>query len=102
MARHVKMTFTLDERTVERIDRTAERLGIPKSGVVREAVREYAARAGSLSEGERLRLLDVFDTVVGRIPRRPRRTAEAVDREIAALRRARREGGRRTLGRRSR
>jgi len=62
-------------------------------------VHEYAARAGSLSEGERLRLLDVFDTVVGRIPRRP---AEAVDREIAAVRRARHEGGRRTPGRRSR
>jgi Ribbon-helix-helix protein, copG family len=99
MARTVKMTFTLDDRTAERIDRTAERLGIPKSGVVREAVREYAARAGSLSEGERLRLLDVFDTVVGRIPRRP---AAAVDREIAAVRRARSQGGRRTPGRRPR
>jgi hypothetical protein len=92
MAHTVKMTFTLDART-------AERLGIPKSGVVREAVREYAARAGSLSEGERLRLLDVFDAVVERIPRR---TAEAVDREIAAVRRVRHEGGRRTPGRRSR
>ena len=93
MAQTVKMTFTLDERTAERIDRTAQRLGVSKSGVVREAVREYAARAGSLSEAERLRLLDVFDTVVGRIPRRP---AEVVDRELAALRRARRQGGRRT------
>jgi predicted DNA-binding protein len=97
MAHTVKMTFTLDARTAERIDRTAERLGIPKSGVVREAVREYAARAGSLSEGERL--LDVVDAVVERIPRR---TAEAVDREIAAVRRVRHEGGRRTPGRRSR
>ena len=33
MARTVKMTFTLDEGTARRIDRTAERLGIPKSGV---------------------------------------------------------------------
>jgi metal-responsive CopG/Arc/MetJ family transcriptional regulator len=99
MAQTIKMTFTLDERTAERIDRTAQRLGVSKSGVVREAVREYAARAGSLSEEERLRLLDVFDAVVSRIPRRP---AEAVDREIAAVRRARREGGRRPEARRSR
>jgi len=99
MAQTIKMTFTLDERTAERIDRTAQRLGVSKSGVVREAVREYAARAGSLSEGERLRLLDVFDAVVPRIPLRP---ADAVDREIAAVRRARREGGRRTQARRSR
>jgi len=93
MARTVKVTFTLDAQTVERIGRTAERLRIPKSGVVREAVREYAARAGRLSEGERLRLLEAFDTLVPRIPRRP---AQAVDREIAALRLARREGGRKT------
>lgn len=99
MAQTVKMTFTLDERTAERIDRTAQRLGVSKSGVVREAVREYAARAGSLSEGERLRLLDVFDAVVSRIPLRP---SEAADREIAAVRRARREAGRGTRARRSR
>lgn len=92
------MTFTLDDRTAERIDRTAQRLGVSKSGVVREAVREYAARAGSLSEGERLRLLEVFDEVVARIPAR---SAEAADREIAAVRRARREGGRRTPPRRA-
>jgi hypothetical protein len=99
MAQSIKMTFTLDERTAERIDRTAQRLGVSKSGVVREAVREYAARAGSLSESERLRLLDVFDAVVSRIPRRP---AETVDREIAAVRGARREGGRRPEAPRSR
>ena len=99
MAHSVKVTFTLDDQTVERIGRTAELLRIPKSGVVREAVREYAARAGRLSEGERLRLLDVFDTVVPRIPRHP---AQAVDREIAALRRARRGGGRKTPAERPR
>jgi Arc/MetJ-type ribon-helix-helix transcriptional regulator len=93
MAKPVKMTFTLDPQTAERIDRTAQRLGVSKSGVVREAVREYAARAGRLSEAERLRLLEVFDAVVPRIPARP---AAAVDRELAAVRRARRAGGRRT------
>jgi len=32
------MTFTLDDQTAERMDRTARRLGLPKSGVVREAI----------------------------------------------------------------
>ena len=93
MAHTVKMTFTLDGDTVSRIDRTALRLGIPKSAVVREAVAEYAARAGRLSDQERRRLLSVFDNVVQRIPPQPSRTA---DTEIAAVRRARRRGGRRT------
>lgn len=94
MARTVKMTFTLDAGTAHRIDRTALRLGIPKSRVVREAVTEYAARAGRLSEQERLRMLEVFDDVVARIPGRP---AQAVQVEIASVRRARRQGGRRTV-----
>jgi predicted transcriptional regulator len=93
MARAVKMTFTLDQGTADRIDRTAERLGIPKSGVVREAVAEYAARAARLSEGERQRMLGVFDDAISRIPRR---AAKATDRELLAIRSARRQGGRRT------
>jgi len=87
------MTFTLDEQTAARIDRTAARLGIPKSRVVREAVREYAARVGRLSEEERVRMLAVFDEVVARIPDRP---DKAVDREIESVRRARKRGGRGT------
>lgn len=94
MAKTVKMTFTLDEETAERIDRTARRLGLPKSGVVREAVAEYAVRAGQLSERERARVLQVFDDLV---PRIPGRTAAATDREIDEVRRARRTGGRKTV-----
>ena len=90
MAKTKKMTFTLDDQTAKRIDRTARRLGLPKSRVVREAVREYAARAGSLSEDERVRMLNVFDDVVARVPKG---SAAAVDREIAAVRKARQEGG---------
>ena len=93
MARTLKMTFTLDEDTATRIDRTALRLGIPKSAVVREAVAEYAARAGRLSDQERRRMLKVFDDVVERIPLRQVKTADA---ELLAVRRARRQGGRRT------
>jgi hypothetical protein len=61
--------------------------------VVREAVREYAARVGQLSDEERRRMLAVFDEVIARIPDRP---AAGADREIAAVGRARRAGGRRT------
>lgn len=93
MAHTVKMTFTLDEETAMRIDRTALRLDIPKSAVVREAVAEYAARAGRLSEQERRRMLKVFDNVIERIPLRSSRTTDA---ELAAIRRARRQRGRRT------
>ena len=93
MAKTVKMTFTLDQRTAERIDTTARRLGIPKSGVIREAVEEYAARAGRLSESERLRLLRNLDEIMARKPTRPQRE---VERELAALRQARASSGRRS------
>ncbi|MBI3981745.1 MAG: CopG family transcriptional regulator [Gemmatimonadetes bacterium] len=88
-----KMTFTLDQQTAARIDQTAARLGMSKSGVVREAVREYAARTGRLSEAERLRMLAILDEMLARVPTRP---VEEVDREIEEIRQARRGGGRRT------
>ena len=44
-------------------------------------------------EQERRRMLKVFDDVVERIPLRPVKTADA---ELLAVRRARRQGGRRT------
>jgi len=87
------MTFSLDRKTAERIDQMAQRLGLPKSGVIREAVREYTAQAGRLSEAERTRLLGVFDEVVPRIPDRP---PDEVDRELQEIRSARRQGGRAT------
>jgi predicted transcriptional regulator len=93
MARTVKMTFTVDQRTADRIDTTARRLGIPKSGVIREAVAEYAARAGRLSEAERLRMLRTLDEIMARGPSRPQRE---VDRELAGLRRAREGSGRKS------
>lgn len=86
------MTFTLDGATADRIDQTARRLGLPKSGVVREAIREYAARAGQLSERERLALLKAFDDTLAQVP--PRSAAQ-VDRELRSVREARRQGGRR-------
>ena len=88
----VKVTFTLDDATVAQLRRAAERLGKPQSQVVREAVADYALRIGRLSERERLRLLADFDVLMPRIPQRP---AGDVDRELAAVRIARRQGGRR-------
>lgn len=96
MARR-RMTFTLDEETAARLHQTAERMAVPKSQVVREAIREYSERVGRLSEPERVRLLRAFDELLPRIPARP---AREVDREIREVRDARRGGGRRTKGRR--
>ena len=87
----VKVTFTLDEATVERLRQAAARARKPQSQVVREAVKDYADRVGRLSEEERMRLLKVFDTVVPAIPLRP---AARVDAELQAIRSARRKGGR--------
>ena len=88
----VKVTFTLDDQTVLRLRQAAERMNKPQSQVVREAVRDYAERVGRLSEQERLQMLAALDALVKRKPSRP--TAD-VDRELRAVRAARRAGGRR-------
>ena len=88
----VKATFTMDEVTAAQLKRAASRLGRPQSQVVRDAIRDYAARVGRLSEQERLRMLEVFDRVVPAIPSRP---AARVNAELRVLRAARRAGGRR-------
>lgn len=90
----VKVTFTLDADTVNRLDRASERLSKPKSQVIREAVQEYYQRIGRLSESERARMLRVMDEMMARRPSRP---AGEVDRELREIRRARRSGGRRTI-----
>jgi hypothetical protein len=85
------VTFTLDENTVRLLNEASELLSKPKSQVVREAVTEYRQRIGKLSESERIRMLHVFDTLVAKIPPRPR---SEVDAELREIRRARRHGGR--------
>jgi len=88
----VKVTFTFDEETVATLRRAAARLAKPQSAVVREAIREYALRIGKLSEAERRRLLEIFDTMLPKIPTRP---ASETDAELREIRAARRRGGRR-------
>jgi len=89
-----KVTFTLDEPTIARLQQAAERLALPKSGVVREAIREFFERMGRLSDGERAKMLRTFDEMVPRIPTRDVREARQEQRDI---RRARSKGGRRSL-----
>jgi predicted transcriptional regulator len=89
----VKVTFTLDDETVAALRQASERLAKPQSMIVREAIREYGARAGRLAEDERQRMLRAIDAVIAQPPAR---TAAAVDRELRAVRVARRRGGRRS------
>lgn len=91
----IKMTFSLDEKTAHRLNQTAERLSMAKSEVVREAIQDYAARAGRLSEMEKLRLLQAFDDHVPVIPDRP---ADEVDQELEEVQLARQGGGRQRSG----
>jgi len=88
----VKVTFTLDEQTVARLRQAAERLNKPQSQVVREAVHDYADRAGRLTERERVQMLAALDAIA---KRRPTRAAADVDRELRDIRASRRTGGRR-------
>src|SRR5437867_9441975 len=89
-----KVTFTLFLATISRLQQAASCLALPKSQVVREAIAEFSERIGRLSERERLNLLRTFDEVV---PRIPGRDVGQVDRELKAIRLARRSGGRRSL-----
>lgn len=88
-----KVTFTLDRATVALLRRAAQRLSKSRSEIVREAIRDYSERIGKLSERERLRMLEIFDDVVPRIPTRP---LSEVEDELKEVRSARRGGGRRS------
>jgi predicted transcriptional regulator len=89
----VKVTFTLDDTTVARLNETARRLSKPKSEVVREAIEAYHAKSDRLSEAERERMMKALSDYM-RLP--PTRTNEETDRELREIRAARRSGGRRT------
>jgi predicted transcriptional regulator len=99
MAYMVKVTFSLDDETVERLRRTASRLAKPQSYVVREAIREYERRSAKLSDEERARMLAIVDRMV---QEPPTRTAAEVDAELGAIRASRRRWGRQGAGRRRR
>jgi hypothetical protein len=81
-----KVTFTLDEPTIARLQQAAERLALPKSEVVREAIQQFFERMGRLSEGERVKMLRTFDEMVPRIPPRDVREAQKEKRAIRSAR----------------
>jgi len=86
------MTFSFDDETVRTLRATAERLHKSQSLVVREAIAEYGARSGRLTEAERRRMLAVVDAIM----KRPSAGSAAdVAKELREVRRARRHGGRR-------
>jgi len=88
----VKVTFSFDDETVRTLRATAERLRKSQSLVVREAIAEYGARSGRLTEAERRRMLGVVDAIM----KRPSAGSAAdVAKELREVRRARRHGGRR-------
>lgn len=89
----IKRTFVLDAESSAYLDRIADRTGMAKSQVVREALRVYGEQLGRLTDDERERLLADFDRLVAEVPDRPRQEVEA-EREEVAL--ARRDGGRRS------
>ncbi len=85
-----KLTFSLDDDTVEKLRKTATRLRKPQSLVVREAIARYAAQEDRLSDEERDRILKILDGMKTLPPSGPHRDAE---REIAEIRRERRASG---------
>lgn len=87
----IKRTFVLDSESASYLDRAADRLGIPKSQVVREALRMYGEQMGRLTDEERAEALASFDELIARVPDRPR---GEVDVELAEVVWARRSGGR--------
>ena len=88
-----KVTFTLDRETLTKLADSASRVSKPKSQVVREAIADYHARIGRLSEAERRHMLDAFDAVVPAIPARPLKEVES---ELDSIRGARHAADRRT------
>lgn len=84
-----KLTFSLDEATVQLLRRAAERGRKPQSLIVREAVAQYAAREEMLPDAERERLLNVLRSIRTRPSTRPQAD---VDRELREIRRSRRAG----------
>jgi predicted DNA-binding protein len=84
-----KVTFSLDDETVETLRRTAQRTRKPQSLVVREAIAQYATREELLSDADRARMLGVLRRMRQRPPTRPQ---SEVDRELLHIRRSRRTG----------
>lgn len=84
-----KLTFSLDDTAVQLLRKAAERTRKPLSLIVREAITQYAAHEEKLSDDDRQRLLGELRRIRHR---RPTRSQVDVDKELDAVRRARRTG----------
>ncbi|HYK58450.1 MAG TPA: ribbon-helix-helix protein, CopG family [Bryobacteraceae bacterium] len=82
----VKVTFTLDEATVNKLNLTAQSLAKPKSEVVRDAIDHYYVKSDRLSDEERERMLRALREFAARPPTR---SQAEVDREIRQIRASR-------------
>ncbi len=87
----VKVTFTLDDATITRLNETARRLSKPKSEVVREAIDAYYVKSDKLSEEERQRMLAYLKEYAKL--KLPGTRADA-ERELQEIRESRRTGWR--------
>ena len=87
----VKVTFSLALETVAMLNDAADRLGKPKSRVVRDAIQEYHTRTDRLTEAERIRMLAAFDDLSSKLPPR---ADEDVERELKEIRASRCAGNR--------
>lgn len=86
-----KLTFSLDDETVDALRKAAARTGKPQSLIVREAVARYAAEEDRLTDAEREHLLHVLRQIGRRPATRPQ---PQVDRELREIRQSRRIGWR--------
>lgn len=84
-----KVTFSLDDETVDALRKAAQRARKPQSLIVREAIAQYTTREDLLSDTDRERLLGVLQRIRSRSATRPQ---PAVDRELRDIRRSRRAG----------
>lgn len=84
-----KLTFSLDEETVDALRKAAQRARKAQSLIVREAIAQYTTREDLLSDADRERLLGVLRGIRSRPATRPQ---PEVDRELRDIRRSRRTG----------
>jgi predicted transcriptional regulator len=84
-----KLTFSLDEQTVQLLRRISEQKRKAQSLVVREAIAEYGAREDRLPDEERERRLAVIRELTAQPPTRSK---VEVDRELRDVKRTRRTG----------
>ena len=82
-----KLTFSLDDETVRRLRRMAERTKKPQSTVVRDAIAYYAAREETTTPEERARLLRVVDDMMAQ---HDDKDPEVTRQELDDLRKSRR------------